>query len=355
MTHTARLFIAATAIALTLELPCTAATIYPGDDGFDAIDLGSGQDAYGIIGYGTAGNPSFGGLSGTAANGSFLSYFNVAGPTAASNGNRNGGARSSAGQAGYVQAGGILPFYFTLAPGFATIYFDLQQAKTAATQSLSVSLFEIGGSQNDVQYFTTRSTTSFIRAGTIPMSVTGGSYGLWFGGTNVQSDSIAFIDNVRVENTDTPEEEPGLRPGNPVLPISGTTGQFQNAPSGRWFDPDLVDGYDFATTDGSKFDAILGFAPGFDATMIVIANGQTLGPFGPDDSVDFVSIFGSGVDSFRVEGISPLVDPTDPQAFPIQLAFDREFVDFTMTPIPEPASLSLLAVVGLAMLRRRGR
>ena len=48
------------------------------------------------------------------------------------------------------------------------------------------------------------------------------------------------------------------------------------------------------------------------------------------------------------------MDGEDPLAFPTFLLFDQETVTFTMTPIPEPAMLSLLATSGLALLRHLG-
>ena len=65
-------------------------------------------------------------------------------------------------------------------------------------------------------------------------------------------------------------------------------------------------------------------------------------------------VFVSPVDFFTVSGISPLVDGGNPTAFPTFLAFDRPTASFTMTPIPEPASL-LLLLMAMGSLKSTGR
>jgi hypothetical protein len=75
--------------------------------------------------------------------------------------------------------------------------------------------------------------------------------------------------------------------------------------------------------------------------------------------------FGSGVSAFRILGINPLTDSTDPNGFPVYLEFDRMTGNsFTMTPIlaptstvPEPVSMLLLGtgLAGIAAAVRRRR
>ncbi len=150
---------------------------------------------------------------------------------------------------------------------------------------------------------------------------------------------------------------PGTGPANPLMPtLIPDDGSFVffDVPSGRWYDPPLVGGYQFATTDGSLFTEVgmppLGVVNDSDGMYLVssihgnqsIAAGANL-------------IFASPVDFFTVSGISPLVDSADPLAFPTYLVFDHPIASFTMRPIPEPSTLMLLGMVTAGMLLRRGR
>jgi len=148
----------------------------------------------------------------------------------------------------------------------------------------------------------------------------------------------------------------GVLQSTPILPDS--PGAFLAAPSGAWFDPPATSGFDFAMTGASLFTDILGFPTGIDAdgAFEVWVGALSLGTFNVGDGVNFVDLVGNGVSSFRITGINPAVDGGDPLAFPIQLAFDTATADFTMTPIeaiPEPASLSLLGIGAIGLLRRR--
>jgi hypothetical protein len=157
----------------------------------------------------------------------------------------------------------------------------------------------------------------------------------------------------------------GSTPSLPILPTGSSSPagcdcvsfDFDNAPSGWWFDPPVAEGYEYRMQAGSDalFTSVLDFPPGFDGPFTVVADGATLGVFGPGEPVDFVALLGHGVGSFLVTGIAPGVDPEDPQAFPIKLAFDQPFASFAMTAIttvPEPGA-AMLAVVACLLARKR--
>ena len=87
-------------------------------------------------------------------------------------------------------------------------------------------------------------------------------------------------------------------------------------------------------TSNSLFTQIMSFPTGFSDAFEVVAEGQVLGTFTSDQSLNFVELLGHGVPSFRVGNIMPAVDPSDPTAFPIQLDFDTATADFLMIPNP---------------------
>ena len=94
----------------------------------------------------------------------------------------------------------------------------------------------------------------------------------------------------------------------------------------------------------------------------MIAPGCSIpGTFQAGQSVDFVALCGQGVSSFEITGIDPMFDPTDVEAFPIELAFNTPTADFIAAPIgpavpaPEPPSVLLLVsgMVTLGLIRAR--
>lgn len=142
---------------------------------------------------------------------------------------------------------------------------------------------------------------------------------------------------------------------NPILPSGGGGGNpfdFESVPgNGNWFDPVLAEGYVYETDGNSNFVSVQLPADLSDDdglyTVWDSVHGSIILPTG--STHDFLT----PVQAFTVSGIGPPVDGEDPLAFPTFLAFDQATVTFTMTPIPEPAALSLLALGGLAVLRRR--
>jgi len=155
---------------------------------------------------------------------------------------------------------------------------------------------------------------------------------------------------------------PGITQSNPILPSIINAGfprlgippvyQFSNATSGLWFDPPDTTGFDYESSN-SDFTAV-GLPVGFGDLDIFYGVDFTtlLGTFEGGSMIDFEALLGAGLASFRVEGIDPLVDSSDPVAFPTQLFFSQETGNnFTMTPllvIPEPASIAMV-LIGLGL------
>lgn len=190
-----------------------------------------------------------------------------------------------------------------------------------------------------------------------------------FGGAT----GYSFFQQITDGNFSTLSTGSGSTPGdsqnNPILPTQvAPNGSFlfNNVPSGRWFDPPLASGYTYeVTSPGSLFTSILNLPTGFANPFTVTANGSNLGSFTNGQSVDFISLLGAGVSSFTLNGIFPLTDATDTQAFPLQLAFNTPTASFSQTPIIETATsvpessnlwgLGLLAGLGGMQFIRRNR
>jgi hypothetical protein len=139
----------------------------------------------------------------------------------------------------------------------------------------------------------------------------------------------------------------GLSPTNPILPGRVVPGQFMfaNPPPGSWFDPPFADGFTFSLAGGGTFievappPASFGFVP-----VELIIGGSIIDILDPGESF----VFGPGVTTFSLEGISPLVDAADPTAFPTFLDFTGPATNLTMTalvssPVPEASTMVLLS------------
>jgi hypothetical protein len=141
--------------------------------------------------------------------------------------------------------------------------------------------------------------------------------------------------------------EPGTIPELPVLPFVPAPGVFTfDAPTPqRWFDPPSVDGFTYRLESGT-FIAV-GTPPesfGFDSVMLYI-DGVAVGELDPGEVFDFLLAGYTGITTFDLRGISPLVDPTNPVAFPTYLDFTAGATGLSMTAIaavPEPEQWALM-------------
>jgi len=147
----------------------------------------------------------------------------------------------------------------------------------------------------------------------------------------------------------------GTGPNSPILPSNFTwgaqpfRGQWifdDRTGTGAWFDPWLAPGFLYETTDGSKFVSVQwptafgDLTVSFDSTSQLVNGGDLF-------------FFPEPVDSFTIMGLNPLVDAENPAAFPTFLSFDSSTVSFTMTAIPEPATLIILTAFSAMLLRRK--
>ncbi len=66
-----------------------------------------------------------------------------------------------------------------------------------------------------------------------------------------------------------------------------------------------------------------------DDLFTIAVDGTVLGEFAAADSIDFVSLLGSGVASFEIAGIEPILGTTADPLFPIQLSFAGDTGSFS--------------------------
>jgi len=191
--------------------------IYPGNDGFELPDLGSGPNAYGYANSGGGSGPltipswTFIGGSGVAANGSAFNTSN------ATNGNFGVPATSTAGQAGLMQggdgtiAGVSISQAITLPAGTAVLNYS-EEARSNAGVDVNVYLDgTLIGSSSPVAGNTFDPVVLSLGV------VAAGSHTIAFAGNQlIGGDRTTFIDNVSV--TVTPE------PSSIVLLVGGAVG-----------------------------------------------------------------------------------------------------------------------------------
>lgn len=143
---------------------------------------------------------------------------------------------------------------------------------------------------------------------------------------------------------------------NPVFPTTPNNGGggfvFNNVPSGRWFDPPFVNGFEYTGTGGTLFDKIT-LPTGLGPSFSVWTGGSSLGTFAAGAAVDFVL---GGVNSFQVRDINPSVDAANSNAFPLQIFFEGggngSFTQVPLDGVPEPSTW-LLVAAALPLAARR--
>ncbi len=143
-----------------------------------------------------------------------------------------------------------------------------------------------------------------------------------------------------------------------LLPTSSLPGQFEfeNITSSRWVAAPLASTLEFQANGDTTFSRIEEFPTGFSEPFAVLVGGSPLGTFNPGDSLDFLSLLGSGVTSFTISGIDYLNSPQPPSTLPLKLAFASSSGSFTVASVPEPAAIiSLFMATALCLGYRRRR
>ncbi len=201
---------------------------------------------------------------------------------------------------------------------------------------------------------------------TLGLDYTGNTPGMSTAYTNAPNPPIGLfdcaagcLDNIALV---TQFETAGQSQFVPYLPTVLNTGSFEftDLPSGSWFDPATAWGFHYlaGTSGGSpSLFTTISFPTGFSAPFNLLdASNTLLGAFAGGASYTF----STPVTEFSITGISPLVDPTSPSAFPLQIGFSTATGSFTMdalfppappdvSSVPEPAS-AFLAIIGLALM-----
>lgn len=134
---------------------------------------------------------------------------------------------------------------------------------------------------------------------------------------------------------------------------SGSELEFTGVPTGRWVDTPLGTAFLVTATNGTLFSQIV--EAGFNSDFSVSVAGIELGQFTAGQSVGFGSFPGGGVSEFLISGTSPQLDPYEPLGFPLKLAFTTPTGSFTMSAVPEPATIATLVctMIAFSAFRRR--
>ncbi|MBX3421220.1 MAG: PEP-CTERM sorting domain-containing protein [Pirellulaceae bacterium] len=138
--------------------------------------------------------------------------------------------------------------------------------------------------------------------------------------------------------------------------ISPGVFQFQGLPGQRWFDPIATSGFEFTMDSPSTYFTQAGMPTGLGDSNnnYLLSYMDGVNPIDVWLAPGALHNFPGGIASFKVTDIFPTVDAENPLAFPIWLDFSEATADFTMSAIPEPASLALVGFgIALAGLRRR--
>ena len=138
----------------------------------------------------------------------------------------------------------------------------------------------------------------------------------------------------------------GSAPGNVIIPAAPV-----------YVDPKMAYGYTYTMKSGSLFTEITGLPVGFAGPFDIVGDGHDYGTYGPGQTLVFNN---GGVTSFTIQGIDPLVDGTNPNAFPFAVDFSTPTASFTVTPrdaaaVPEapPTALMGLGLLPLCLVVRR--
>jgi hypothetical protein len=140
-------------------------------------------------------------------------------------------------------------------------------------------------------------------------------------------------------------------PACPVPPSFGSSGNWSFAGnSGMWYDPPITNGYDYTGTAGTTFTKIV-LPGGFGPVTVLYGSGfgSSLGAFSSGSTVDFVSLTGGALNTFRITGISPSIDAGDPNAFPLQMYFAANNGSFNQDAVVPEASTFAMLLTGLAI------
>jgi hypothetical protein len=148
--------------------------------------------------------------------------------------------------------------------------------------------------------------------------------------------------------------EVGVSQFNPWLPNCPVQNMgsmnFCGVTSGNWFDPPTAYGFDYEMNSASLFTSILDLPSSFENPFTVSVADKIIGIFSSGDSLNFgdhANLLGDllmtdsngnkGVQKFTVR-TGDVIDPTNPMALPIKLAFNTELADFSLFAL-DPTNL----------------
>ena len=162
---------------------------------------------------------------------------------------------------------------------------------TASTAALDSTLTV--GTQSSKGYAAEAGFSQKLVSVTVPSAFSGFHAGmsLQIAGSSIQ------IPVIVAGSGDTPLN-PLVTPSNPNNPVY----VFKNPMSGQWFDPPLVEGFDYSLTDGATFTSFTSYFGAGVGPLDVIVGGLTLGIVNPGDTF----VFATPVSDFQLTGINPV-------------------------------------------------
>jgi hypothetical protein len=210
------------------------------------------------------------------------------------------------------------------------------------------------GGTDDFELAGSGANGAFLDGG--PNSLIAGSFG-----SNVAGRYLFQVRNSAVGTPGTTQLLPilpNLVVADPNIP-GGVRFVFNNVTGGQWFDPPGTYGFDYNALGGSSFSAIV-LPTGYSPFTIMYGAGfaNTLGTFNGGTIIDFVSLLGSSLNSFRVLDINPTVNSDNPNAFPTFINFVGSTGSFEMIPlapssVPEPSTFAMMGAAMAAVWWKR--
>jgi hypothetical protein len=136
---------------------------------------------------------------------------------------------------------------------------------------------------------------------------------------------------------------------------NGSRAAFANAPTSHWFATPVASEITFTAAPGTLFQQIEELPTGFDGPISISVGDIFLGQFNAGENVDFQFLPSGGVTSFVLSGIDPNAVAQSNFDFALKIGFTTSAGNFAVAAVPEPTTISMLAMVVAALASPRRR